>query len=188
MVQPLEINLSENVNSLFQDPQEAIFGRFQEIQGVTLTQPSMNLTSTAVMTENLLVGDLETQRQLEGNQSWAENPSYLMNDFDIDAMLQPWTALSEGSRASVGSSSRLSLGSTASLSCSCTAEHNCQAATSNQSNIPRQPDQPETFPAAPSLASNDAVMTLLQSMTRSILALEKRLEREKRPESFPPPS
>lgn len=116
------------------------------------------------------LGDFDTQITQQGGRSWMENIANPTTDFDMNTVFDSWVTPSEGSRGSTGQSLCPSSGSSSSRPCSCVGKHNCTTSTDRQ--IAASMPVPTVAPPT----ADSAVMDLLQSMTRSILALEKRLE------------
>jgi hypothetical protein len=153
-IRPLELNLSETANNLAQDCRDTIFGQYK-----------------AVMPEfGASIEDFEPQISQQENRLWMRNIGDPTTDFDMNAAFDPWTSPNEGPRGSTGQSLRPSSGSSSSRPCSCVGEHRCTISTDKQTAVPQPPT------SITPLGADGAVMDLLQSMTRSILALEKRLE------------
>lgn len=178
-VRPLETKLLDQVSSMAQDSQRAITAKYQQLRSTSfqdynmvqgLTIPSSPLQSG--------FGDLfSTMPALQtttesGINNLVDCGMEQSDQVDFDSFLDLWGAPNAIHQLASGPCPSDS-GFASNLSCSCIGTCTCHTVMDRQSSTPSQSGQ---IAEASSLTKDSKIISLLQSMTRSILALEKRLQ------------
>jgi hypothetical protein len=178
-VRSLETQLFDQVSSMVHDSQKAIAAKYQQSQTTSFQDYNIlqDLTSFASPLPSGS-GDLFSKNPAlqttteSGINNLGECRSEPSCQFDFDSIPDLWSLPNATHQSTNGPYSSDS-GFATNLSCSCIGICACRTVINRQSSTPSQSGQ---IVEGSSLTKDSNVMSLLQSMTRSILALEKRLQ------------
>jgi hypothetical protein len=174
-VSPLEIHLSDHVTRLARESEEAMSNGFQRSRNNALPDYTMEISPSIPTTISSYTSDFFSRSQIDLESSWMDwtHPS---TNADFDALI----GITNNIRGEAGNALQPSVHSSSSVlghssndSCSCIGECNCQTRSRSQMGLSGTQPQPQMDISLP---KDEVIMNILQSLSRSMLALEKRLD------------
>jgi hypothetical protein len=168
--------LSDHVTRLARESEEAVSSKFQRINNSGQPDHRMeNLRAVPTTFQSSFAEDCVAQPQTSVEDNWMDW-TFPSSNSDFDAFIESAVNVdSEASDVLTRSVDSASSGSGlfSNHSCFCIGECNCQTTRPPRTALSTTQAPPQTDTT---MAKDEAIMTILQSLSRSMLALEKRLD------------
>jgi hypothetical protein len=177
-IKPLETRLLDQLTSLIRGSQDTISSKSQEPQEThfqrhTDLDSSMNSFSTSAKSRDNLSATPTNQNTTDSNMGGLNDfPLDQSSQFDLDSFINTWDSSLSATNPMITGPSSFDSPFGRNLSCSCVGTCTCRM-TDHQASTPFRTDQ---IGEGVSLTKDPDVMNLLRNMSRSIQALEKRLQ------------